>query len=847
MGPEERTRPARLPVFPTPFIGRERELDELTEMLAEPVCRLVALVGPGGAGKTRLAVEAARRYPGEVERFFVDLQPVESAAALPAALAAALSLPLSGDRPPAEQVVGALQSWSGLLVLDNFEHLLPAATFLSHVLQAAPRLTLLVTSRQALQLRSEWLYPVGGLPVPPDEAGPEAGAADKYAATRLFVTRARQIRPDFETVAEWDGVVRLCRLVGGLPLALELAAFWTRALPSATIADEVQDNLAFLSTTLRDVPERHRNMAAVFEQSWQRLGAEQQRAFARLSVFHGPFGADAAQAVGAASLATLAALVDRSLLSREAGGHYRLHPLLRQFAARKLAATPEEAQAARTIHTRTYAAFLAAQQGPLLGEGQLEALAEIERRLDNVRAAWSQALAEGQMALLQQMVVPLSLFFQFRSRYLEGAELFEAALRSVDAEAGEERATTQKEQVLVHLLLELAWLYIRLGRLEGAEALLQRSLHLYDRLQIPPVPGQATDPLLPLGVIALVRGDYDEAGRLAEQVVGSAASSGRMHDLSFAHYVRAQAAFGQGNFAAAEHNARAAHRLAREAGDRWFIAYCLNVLGAIAAAQGAFAAAERHYEAAYEIRRAFGDPEGMAVTLSRLGEAALARDEPERARRTFSRSVELYRSLDDRGGLAAALHGLGRAALAQNRPGAARRHLQQALALAAEIPFRPLALAIITSAAELLLAQAPELAAGWLAFVKAHPATNEDIRSRAERLLESRGAQPAEPGHDSLAGVIAGVAVALEERRAPELAPGEPTAGAAPPIRAEALTEREQEVLALLARGLTNREIAQRLDVVVGTIKAHNHNIYGKLNVDNRVEAVNKARELELL
>jgi predicted ATPase len=272
-----------LPQQATSFVGREEEIGDLVSRLADPVCRLLTVVGPGGIGKTRLAMETAARAATDFADGVrvVNLQAIEGAGFF-SAFADALSITLSGQNAPELQLLGYLQNKEMLLVLDNFEHLLDRAAFLSQMMQETAAVKVLVTSRQAINVQAEWLYSLRGLPEPPESAG--TGAAAGYGAVQLFRERVSKVRPDFSLEKELTAVIQICRLLEGSPLALELAASWARSLSFEAIAAEIQRSLTFLSTHLQDVPERHRRMRAVFDQSWQHLSAEERDVFQRQSV-----------------------------------------------------------------------------------------------------------------------------------------------------------------------------------------------------------------------------------------------------------------------------------------------------------------------------------------------------------------------------------------------------------------------------------------------------------------------------------------------------------------------------------------------------------------------------------
>ncbi len=327
----------------TPFVGREQELADLRRLLADPACRLLTLVGPGGFGKTRLAAQAAAETAALPDGVcFVELQGVRTPDRLAQAIADALGLSASSAAPPLDQLLDALRDKTCLLVLDNFESMLEpdaapaaAAALLGQLLETAPGVKALITSREALNAFGEWRYPVGGLSVP---AAGSAGdpAWEACGAVRLFVQAARRVRPDFSPAAEAAGITRLCRLVEGMPLALELAAAWTKTLTCAAIADEIAGGAGILQADLHNLPEGHRSVPAIFHQAWSRLPDEEQRVFRRLAVFRAGFELPAAAEVAGATLPMLGALLDKALIRREAHGRYSLHELLRQYAETRL-------------------------------------------------------------------------------------------------------------------------------------------------------------------------------------------------------------------------------------------------------------------------------------------------------------------------------------------------------------------------------------------------------------------------------------------------------------------------------------------------------------------------------
>jgi predicted ATPase/DNA-binding SARP family transcriptional activator len=378
----------------TPFFGRVEELAALEQLLFEPDCRLLTLQALGGTGKTRLASvlvnQVASRYAQGAA--WVALEAIASAAQVPLAIAQALRIDLPPQVEPAQALCAALSGQQRLLVLDNFEHLLvppasrdgDAVEFVLALLRAAPRVRLLVTSREVLGVQEEWIYELRGLPYPsPDAAAPAAGS---FAATELFAQRARQAYTGFSVQAEWPHIVRLCHLVDGMPLALELAAAWVRTLPCGDLVAAIETEIKALASRHRNRPERHRTLDAVVRTSWNLLAREQQRALAPLAVFVGGFTQEAAAAVADAPLRLLSALVDKSLVQRRADGRLGLHELVRQFARERLKEL-EAHRGAERRHATFFAALLERCRAQLDGANGTEATDTLTRELPNLMAA----------------------------------------------------------------------------------------------------------------------------------------------------------------------------------------------------------------------------------------------------------------------------------------------------------------------------------------------------------------------------------------------------------------------------------------------------------------------------
>lgn len=398
--------PHNLPPQLTPLVGRAQELAQIAAYLNEPAAQLLTLVGPGGIGKTRLALHVAEQNIDpelNLDAPFVDgvfLIPLSDAAtnedtrgALFQSIADTLGVELKSALPAQAQLLNYLREKRALLILDNFEQFVSEARALSDILRFAPGVRVIVTSRVRVNLKNEYLLEIGGLEYPVLRGLPLDALLD-YSGISLFTQCARRARSDFElTLENAMDVARICELVEGAPLGIELAASWLRVLTPREIANEIEASLDFLVTAAQDTPERHRSVRAVFEYSWNLLSASEQEIFRSLAVFRGGFDRDAAARVVGASLPELAGLVDKSLLRRSAGGRFAIHELLHAYAREKLAEHPES-ERVHDAHCRYYAELLAQHQTQLQSEDVTSALTALSAERENVRAAWNWSVSQ---------------------------------------------------------------------------------------------------------------------------------------------------------------------------------------------------------------------------------------------------------------------------------------------------------------------------------------------------------------------------------------------------------------------------------------------------------------------
>jgi predicted ATPase/DNA-binding SARP family transcriptional activator len=515
----------QLPRPATPLIGRDKEIAALVALLQQPQTRLLSVIGPGGMGKTRLALAAAQTildsgfsildaaaaspYPPKSKiqnlkykdgLFFVALASLTSPAALAPAIATALGLSLtSGDLRQA--LCEALRERQLLLILDNFEHLLPSALvddeqadaaveLVAQILQVAPGVQILTATRQRLQLRDEQLYPVHGLSL---AQGPTLAEASTSAALALFVQNAQRIEPHF-TVNDDNlpAVLHICQLLEGMPLGLEMAAAWVDQLSPAEIATEIARSSDFLALTWHDLPPRQRSMRAVFDWSWRLLDADERRALSQLAIFRGGFTRHAATTVTGTPLRVLTSLVYKSLLRRttdeQGEGRYDLHELLRQFADEVLQTTPTDAWTVAAQHSAFYLTFVAERTTALARHAPRQAVAQIQAELDNIRQAWTWAANHAQQTEgagdpsthLDASAYALWQFYLLTGPYTEGSAAFHTATVGLQAALAVQSADPQlrrgREQRWSKLLALEAYLLSWQGEHHAALPLAQQAI-----------------------------------------------------------------------------------------------------------------------------------------------------------------------------------------------------------------------------------------------------------------------------------------------------------------------------------------------------------------------------------
>lgn len=810
-----------LPAPSTPFVGRTRELTQIAEILAGAECSLLTIVGPGGIGKTRLALELMQALAPRFAdgAWFVDLVSTD-AATLPTVLLKRLDAPGAGAANARQRLLAYLADKRMMLVLDNFEHLLDAASLVTDILAAAPAVKVSITSRVALRLRQEWLAPLTGLDLPPERAmagwqqtGPSEGAAhpsamyadlDAFDATRLFVQCARRLQPDFVPTAEEAAlIVQICRHLEGMPLGIELAASWIRSLPLRTLVAEVDSGLQRLETPLRDTPDRHRSMSALFDHSWRLLDEREQTILRALSVFRGGFTQSAAGHVAGADLADLSHLIDASWLRVRTGDRYDMHELVRQYCEARLNDDPlcrEHAEVLRR-HCTYFGQYLNGQMRRM--NYHKEVMTNLMAEFGNLQLAWQWGVEHGEMRIAHDMALGLYFIGDMLGWYHFIIQSY--APMTVTLERIIHDAATPPEQ-RTGAALVLAWieyaqgfLNLQLGLVEQAHLAGQRSyaaaslldegnrraeLQLLSGWILPQV-------LLTTGEIEQARCRLEDYRREFEQssldftLYGN--ERGRKFWTAHAYASLASCAWFQGNYTAAIAGWRQALDLREEMGEQRFCAFNLYNYALACVTLGRYPEAQDLARRGLSYSQTFGDQIGVAFGQMTLGIVSATRGESAVASAYLAQSLATGRQSGNRLLLVRSSVYRGRLALREGEISEAQVHFEEALAAATRhgaLPYLFLA-EVLTGLGLAALArgehrpatdyfqqaiqQAPHcpvwsLAEAWLGLARAYlaqgevaqaheilwrvvsdPATAAATRQEAQRHLESAGRHTSDP------------------------------------------------------------------------------------------------------
>jgi len=601
-----------LPIPPTPFVGRQAELHEITNRLADPSFRLISLFGPGGVGKTRLAIQAASDQYSQFQHgvCFVSLASLRTDQPILPIIFDALELPIySGDKEASEQLIDFLHNRQLLLVLDNFEHHISEAPILSEILQRAPEVKILVTSRLLLKLQGEGVIEISGLEFPdPQETEDiftDTSFVEKFCAVEFFLQAAQRTRMDFAiTQADYLDLSRITQLVGGMPLGLELAASWVNVLTPGEIADEIERGLDFLESNMQDVPERQRSIRAVFDHSWKLMSPREQVIFPKLSVFHGGFSRDAAKRVLGVTPHDLIGLVNKSLIQRSREGRFDLHPLLCQYA-KDILEKPGDYHAVHDAHCEYFAEALKELGESMVDRRQQLAFSVLDADIDNAWAAWEWAVKHRQIEQIDQALVGLVSFLDRQLRFVEGVNAVCAAEQALETPQD-----AREQRIFGHILAWRALFNIRLGNLDRAQSFFHQSW---------------------------------------EQIDKATATGEETHiEKAFLYSMKGFMAIENGDLEVARDLLKQALTLYKEIDHKHGASEVLFYMGWITDQQGSLDDFDKYHQHSLELKRQIGDYYGIANELYFLGvQEAFHRGNIEGAKAFFWESSDIFQGLID--------------------------------------------------------------------------------------------------------------------------------------------------------------------------------------------------------
>lgn len=640
---------SRIPIQLKPVLGREPELAAMEKIFNNPICRLLTLTGMGGIGKTSLAVEFAKRHQNMFSAgiYYVPLASIKSTDAIIPAVAEVIGFVFSGPSDPIEQLINYFSSHLQdplLLVLDNLEHLLAGSAyqektnitdFISEMLQRLPNLKILATSREFLNLRGEWTYELHGLPLPPLDF---EGSLDDFSAAVLFIHNAKRIKIDFDVAdKERLALIKICHLLEGIPLAIELAAAWVGMLTCQEIAQEIENNIDFLTTTMRDIPDRHRSIRASFDHSWNLLSEMEKDVLTKLSVFHGPFDRKAAEQITGATLPLLASLVSKSLVRRTPDHCYDLHEAIRQYGMSHLEKDPIKSFELYNIHSEYYLHLISSCEKSLKSAAQQEVVRELLNSLDNIRAAWKWAVKQTKFEIVGCSLRSFGWFFEVTGLLHEGINQLDPLIQILKSEP----ETISRNRILGLALAHQGLLFFRKGQFTLAQERYEESISKLRQIDDHSL---LADALTYMGIIMHLNGQYETSRQ----------------------------------------NIKEGLKYAQESDDQWLAAYGIYNLGHIDSITGNYQSGYEQMLVGIDLWRTIGDPHAISLGLNFLVPTLVQLELFDEAKAKMSESIALCEKTKNRWGMGTAYRFLGLATMAAGEFTEAQAHFCKSLEIFGE-------------------------------------------------------------------------------------------------------------------------------------------------------------------
>ena len=630
-----------LPLQATRFIGRESEVTEILSLINDPTCHLLSLIGQGGIGKTRLSLEVARQLSEEQDDsfsdgvYFVPLAPITSAEQITLAIANALDIHLNEKITMGEQLINHLQDQHLLLILDNFEHVMAGSSFISDLLDSTEHIKIIITSRERLHLEHELVHSLQGMTTPQTN---HVESIEDFDALVLFQQIAEKVDWRFQITGDLKPyVIRICQLVEGMPLAIELAAAWVRVLSCETIQQELENSFEFLGDSLAHVPERHRSLRIVFEYSWNLLTDEERHIFQRLSVFRGGFGREAVSQITGATVKSLVSLVDKSLLKHDANERYFIHELLRQFAEEKLSLNPDNVRETHHLHCAYYSDFLFHHKsGFTIFENRNEPVViSIDKELDNIRVMWNWAIENQQFKMINRASDSLYHYYRLSEACREATDVFRKALVRVETA----EPFPDQDSLLAKLLSMLAYHAKFYSLDEFAQEVAQGGLSLARQLNMPDVQARC---LVILGELALDLGRYDEARLYLEESIELYKLVGEIYEDQYPHLLLALTYRNLGEYELANQNYLDIIRTGKKRNSDSIVAWTLSHLGYLNNFLGQFTLGKQQNTEAKEIFERLGILIGIMATNKNIAISYCGLGQYDMARHHFQIALNVY-------------------------------------------------------------------------------------------------------------------------------------------------------------------------------------------------------------
>lgn len=756
------------------FVGRETDMDRVTELIVSPEYRLVTIVGLGGIGKSRFAIEIAKQFVGIFPDgvYFVSLVSAKGSEQIITLIAESLGLIFSDQSTTQKQLLDHLRDKKSLLVLDNFEHLLSderCINLLDSILSSAYNLKVLVTSREQLCLEQAHVYTLAGLCFP-QASTISIDQIDEFDALQLFFNRVSQKQPGF-TLHENNlpSVIKICRILEGLPLGVELAAATICEQGSDQVAEKYGNDLGALSTRMRNVQTRHRSLNAAFDVSWNRLSDDLQQIFYSLSIFSDGFDYFAAGEVASASQMDLAILVSKSLLRKNQESRFSLHEAIRQFASKKELTTLDLSKL-REKHARYYANFLAENHSDLLDDGQTDALIAIQREFGNVTLCWNWIIEQKNIFLLMKCIDSLFHYFNTRSLFEEGINWFKRAVDCIEEMPENELITgmllwrmgamayvARDNELMIESLIrsqdllckfeargELAYCRIYLGWMYQREKDFDTSQEYADQAEAYFSTKEddlgLTQAYLLIGSIENRQGNFYESQPYFEQALYHCRRTKNPHNLVIVLNRLADIVSYEGKYDIATDLFQESLGISEKLNDRYNQAVLLNNLGTIAHIEGDFQAAKSFYDQSLVITRDIGDLDGTAYALNNLGELATCQKDYPLALKCSVEALEIAQKLHENWTIIVCLNSLGEIYCGLALLEKSKQYYCEAIELAVKINAVDLIARVMINLARVFqLSGENEKAISYLIAAASHSATEQDSKEKALTWLKELG------------------------------------------------------------------------------------------------------------